>query len=201
MIIDSGPQQDPTTEDRIRGMVDWTPRRMKLSADWPKTLHEPHNASENWSLVLPFPETFQNAFQTMCMGVNHYAHTGKGDRCCIFLNDSQWDPECVEQAKSWIATAGEHVAIRDCLALSFAFDYRMEGGDPQGSKTKVGSLCRRAKPYEGDPAYDLKAAKELAEICVEFLRKMTCYGSADCVVAMPPSRPNKPFRSSTLYRW
>src|SRR5271157_90429 len=191
--IDFGPIQNPIAEQRIREMVMWTPRRMKLAAEWKEALHSPSGSSKNWSLVLPFPETFQNSFQGMCSGVNHYAHLGKNNRCIIFLNDSEWDDESVEKAKAWIAAVGDHVAIRDCLSLSFALDYRMEGGDPQKAKTMVGDLCRKAKPYEGNPTYDRNAARKLAEVCVEFLQKVSCYDSADCVVAMPPSRPDKPF--------
>jgi hypothetical protein len=191
MIVDFGPQQDPITEDRIREMIGWTPRRSKLATDWQNALHEPQTADGNWSLVLPFRETFENAFTSMYQGINYHLHQGK--RFCVFLNDSQWNEEAVSEARGWLSTVGEHVAIRDCLALSFALDYRMESGDPQKSKTKVGDLCRRAKPYEGNPSYDPKAANELAQICIEFLLKMECYKSAGCVVAMPPSRPDKPF--------
>ncbi len=190
--IDFGPRQGPITEERIREMVQWTPRRMKLSAEWKEALHAPTGSSKNWSLVLPFPETFQNSFQATCSDVNHYAHLGKNNRCVIFLNDSEWDKKSVERAKAWIASVADYVAIRDCLSASFALDYRMEDGDPQKSKTIVGELCRKAKPYAG-LTYDPAAAKELAESCVEFLAKVDCYDSVDCVVAMPPSRPDKPF--------
>ncbi len=125
--------------------------------------------------------------------INHHTHPGKNRRCIIFLNDSQDDEESVEKAKEWVKAVGDHVAIRDCLSVSFALDYRMEGGDPQKSKTVVGDLCRKAKPYEGNPNYDRDAARKLAKVCLEFLQKVNCYDSANCVVAMPPSRPSKPF--------
>jgi hypothetical protein len=193
LVIDFGPIQRPITEERIREMVTWAPRRMKLAVDWKEALHPPGGSGKNWSLVLPFPETFQNSFQAMCSGVDHYAHPGKDNRCIIFLNDSEWNKESVEKAKEWVKTIGDHVAIRDCLCVSFALDYRMEGGDPRKSKTIVGDLCRKAKPYEGNPNYDRDAARKLAKVCLEFLQKVDCYDSANCVVAMPPSRPNKPF--------
>ncbi|HXZ41981.1 MAG TPA: hypothetical protein VEG68_14650 [Terriglobales bacterium] len=191
--IDFGPEQQPISEARIREMVTWKPRRMKLATEWKNALHAPLGSGQNWSLVLPFPETFRNSFQAMCSGINHYAHVGKDNRCVIFLNDSQWDEECVEKAKEWIEAIGKRVAIRDCLAISFALDYRMEGGDPSKSKTVVGDLCRKAKPYGEDTKYDRDAARQLARVCVDFLEKVGCYDSADCVAAMPPSRPNKPF--------
>ncbi len=195
LVFDFGPRQDSITEERIREMVNWTPRRMKLSVDWQKVLYTP--TGENARLVLPFRETFENAFGTMCGDLNHHAYTGQNGRCTIFLNDSQSDQRAVEKATEWIAVVGNYVGIRDCLALSFALDYRMEGGDPQKSKTQIGVLCRRAKPYQGNANYDRAAARKLAEECVGFLQNMTAYDSADCVVAVPPSRPDKPFDLAT----
>jgi hypothetical protein len=192
-VIDFGPEQGPITEDRIREMVAWKPRRMKLAVEWKDALHAPRGVGENWCLVLPFKETFQNSFSAMCDEVNHYAHVGKDNRCIIFLNDSQWDKESVEKAQAWFAAIEDHVVVRDCLSISFALDYRVEGGDPRKAKTLVGDLCRRAKPYQGDQNYDEGAAKDLATECVKFLKKVSCYDCAHCVVAMPPSRPDKPF--------
>jgi hypothetical protein len=193
LIPDSSPRQEPITEERIGEMVGWQPRRMKLSTEWPDALHSPGDGGKNWSLVLPFRETLENSFTTMCQETNHYVHIAKNDRCCIFLNDSQWDEESVEIARQWVETVGGHVAIRDCLALSFAIDYRMEGGDPSSKRTHIGELCRRAKPYTADEEYDLEAAKELVGICEAFIGRMTCYSSADSVVAMPPSNSEKEF--------
>lgn len=174
-------------------MVKRTPRRMKLSSEWPKPLHEPRDAGGNWSLVLPFEETFANSFKTMCADVNHHVHIGKGDRCIVFLNDSHGDEQCVETTKTWINTVGKYVAIRDCLAVSFALDYRMEDGSPQKAKTAVGTLCRKAKPYKVGDAHDTRAAKQLGKMCSDFLAEMTCFDSVDCLVGMAPSSPDKPF--------
>jgi hypothetical protein len=193
LYFDRGPTQNAITEELIREMVQWTPRRMKLAAEWKDVLKPPKAGGDNWSLVLPFQETFENAFRAMCSDVNHYAHAGKGGRCIIFLNDSQTGESCVEKAKEWITTVEDHIAIRDCLSISFAMDYRTKGGDPQGPRTATGELCRKAKPYDADGKYDRAAARQLAQNCVEFLKKVTCYDSADCIVAMPPSRPDKPF--------
>lgn len=166
---------------------------MKLATEWNDVLKSPRTDGENWSLVLPFRETFENAFRTMCPGVNHHAYVGKGDRCIIFLNDSQTDEDSVDKAREWVTALEDHIVIRDCLSISFALDYRTKGGDPQGPRTAIGELCRKAKPYDADGKYDRAAARQLAQNCVEFLKKVTCYDSADCVVAMPPSRPDKPF--------
>ncbi|OFW41581.1 MAG: hypothetical protein A3J28_11725 [Acidobacteria bacterium RIFCSPLOWO2_12_FULL_60_22] len=195
-VIDLGPDQKPITEDLICEMVSWTPRRVKLASDsfWPNVLQQPSGDYRNWLLVLPFPETFQNAFETMCFDVTHRVHVAENNRCCIFLNDSHSDGgKSVNRAKAWIKTVGQHIAIRDRLALSFALDYRMESGDPQKKKTVVGDLCRRAKLYEGSTSHDREAAKQLAQLCMDSLQKLTCYDSADCVVAMPSSRLKKTF--------
>ena len=195
MLIDFGPRQKDITEDRIRDMVNWKPRRMRLaSTEWPEVLHQPREEGQNWSLVLPFPDTLKNAFSVMCSDVNHIAHETQDERCCVFLNSSQRDEgESVQKARKWVQTVGQYVAIRDCLALSFALDYRMESGDPQKRKTVVGKLCRKAKLYEGSTSHDPEAAKQLGALCIEFLERLTCYESASCVVAMPPSRLKKSF--------
>ena len=193
-MIDFGPRQKPITEDLIREMVNWRPRRIQLSSDWQNALHPPTSKFKNWSLVLPFPETFHNTFHTMCFDVDHRAHVSEENRCCIFLNRSKEDEgDSVRKAKRWIKVVEKYVGIRDGLALSFALDFRTKEGNPQKPRTRVGDLCRRAKLYEGSSRHDKGAADELVGKCVDFLKEMTCYDSADCVVAMPPSRPNKPF--------
>lgn len=193
-MVDLGPHQNPITEERIREMVGLRPRRVQLSSNWPNALHLPTPKYENWSLVLPFPETFQNAFQTMCFGVDHRDHVSEENRYCVYPRSSKEDEgESVRKAREWIKTVGQYVAIRDCLALSFALDYRTEAGDPQKNRTHVGDLCLRAKPYDAGSRRDPQAENELVQLCLEFLGQMTCCNSADCVVAMPPSRPDKPF--------
>jgi len=189
----AGPVQESITEDRIREMITWSPRRSKLSEDWRDSLHEPPDADSNCRVVLPFSETFQNAFKTMYPGTEYHALKVKGERLCVFLNDSNWNTQAVEQTKEWLETVGQYVAIRDCLALSFALDYRTQGGDPDGARTRIGALCRLAKPYSNSDGHDQAAADSLVEACLDFLKTMTCYDSIDSVVAMSPSRPDKPF--------
>jgi len=45
----------------------------------------------------------------------------------------------------------------------------------------------------GMPVTIREAAKNLAELCVKFCNSVSCYETVDCVVSMPPSRPDKPF--------
>ncbi|HEV7516030.1 MAG TPA: hypothetical protein VGR07_06995 [Thermoanaerobaculia bacterium] len=104
------------------------------------------------------------------------------------------DERVREQILCWHATVGLYVALRDCLLLSFALDYDREDGAPSRAQTRIGTLRYRAKPYDGTPTRDtFEAAGQLAQECLSFLRSMTCYQGIDAVVAMPPSRPDKPF--------
>lgn len=139
--IDFGPEQDAITEERIGEMVHWAPRRMKLASDWPNPLHPPKEEGGKWSLFLPFPETLRNAFAAMCSGVRHGFYVRDDNRLKIYLNDSDYNEESVELARAWVQTVGGYVAIRDCLALSFAMDYRMEAGDPQKAKRRSGACA------------------------------------------------------------
>lgn len=100
----------------------------------------------------------------------------------------------MEEVRRWLKKIGSYVAIRDCLALSFALDYDREGGDPKRSQTKIGALRTRAKPYNNSATKDtFVAANELVKVCIKFLEEINCYDSTDIVVAMPPSEPGKPF--------
>jgi len=100
----------------------------------------------------------------------------------------------MDEVRTWIDDVGQFVAIRDCLAISFALDYERENGNPDESQTAVGRLRARAKPYDRAPTADtFKAANALAKLCAEALDTLTCYDVADAVVAMPPSSPDKKF--------
>jgi hypothetical protein len=164
---------------------------MKLSVEWPEALHEPKNPGGDWSVVLPFRETFGNVFHVMCNVPNIGIREGKG-RCYSFLKDDS--PGAIDCASDFLSLIGEYVAIRDCLALSFALDYDREEGNPDKPQTRIGALRSRAKTYGSAPTADTyRAADELAQECLDFLGKMTCYETATCVVGLPPSRPDKPF--------
>ena len=91
---------------------------------------------------------------------------------------------------------GRYVAIRDCLALSFALDYDHVDGCPTKPHSEVGRLRDLAKPRDGSlptPENYKLGGKGLANMCLEFLEEMSCYKTADCVVAMPSSDPDKKF--------
>lgn len=187
-------KQKQITFDDIQEMITRTPRRMKLSEEWPEPLHEPDEPGRDWSLVLPFCETFGNAFETMCPVRHIGLRQGKGGRGYTFFPTAEEDPSVLDAVRGWIDVAGAYVAIRDCLALSFALDYEREKGNPQKPQTMVARLRARAKTYGGAATRDTYVAADgLIRECLEFLEKMTCYRHATCVVAMPSSRPDKPF--------
>ena len=186
------PLQNPITEDRIREMLGWRPRRMQLGTQWQEALHPPSARYSNWTLVLPFCETFRNAFHLMRPANSSGLMSVKDCRCMAFLNDANDNPETLDRVRRWVASVGRFVAVRDCLAMSFAIDYEREGGDPNRPQAHVGALRSRAKTYGAEPTPDsLSAAGDLARACIDFLATVTCYELADCVVGMPPSDPEK----------
>ncbi len=143
------PEQREITIELIREMITWKPRRNMLSIEWLEPIHPPRNEGEDWSLVLPFCETLKNAFEFMCNITNTIGlRMGKGDpsRCYTYIKEVRDNPECLDKIRQWIATIGEFVAIRDCLAISFALDYDREKGDPERNQTKIGNLRSKAKP-------------------------------------------------------
>ena len=185
------PIQKDFTEDDIRGM---DLRRRQLRTEWSKTLYPPEKPDENWRLILPFPNTYENAFESMCDVRSHPYHA-KGDRLIIFLNGTEGDQEAPAEVTQWVDTVGNPVAMKDFLAISFALDYDREGGDPSRPQTEIGALRAQAKPYGVKTAtmQTIAAADKLVDRCVEFLGAMTCYKSANCIVAMPPSDPSKQY--------
>lgn len=186
------PLQEEFTEADIRAI---DVGRRQLRTEWPKSLYAPEKPEGNWRIILPFANTYKNAFLTMCDGINSQPFNKDGGRLIIFLNGTEGDGEAPKEAAEWVEKVGDPVAIKDFLALSFALDYDREGGNPQKPQTKIGTLRGQAKPYGGATAtlQTKAAADQLVEHCVEFLNTMTCYESADCIVSMPPSDPTKPF--------
>jgi len=170
-----------------------SPRRFKLATEWQEPMHEPDDPGKDWVLILPFPGTFQNAFHEMT-DISCWPHVSSSGRLCLYLKGVKADPDILKRARAWVATVGKYVGIRDCLTLSFALDYERENGNPDLKQTEVGALRARAKPYGRMPTRDtLTAGDVLVEKCLAFLKELTCYNSADAVVAMPGSSVNKPF--------
>jgi hypothetical protein len=191
ITFDLPPVQEAFTEDDIRVM---DVGRRQLKTEWPKALYPPSGPDKNWSIVLPFANTYQNAFGSMC-DVNYHPYHAKGDRLIIFLNGTEGDAEAPPDAAQWIEKVRHPVAMKDFLAISFALDYDREGGNPQKPQTEIGALRAQAKPYGGSVATPKtqEAADKLVEYCVTFLNAMDCYAKADCIVAMPPSDPTKAY--------
>ncbi|MBI5185096.1 MAG: hypothetical protein HZA01_05140 [Nitrospinae bacterium] len=187
------PRQEAITKARVQEMITWRPRRMKLSVEWPESLHEPAS-SDDWSLVLPFTETLGNAFESMCDVPHIGIRKSKDGRGYTFLKNVETNPDMLEKVQDWLKLIGQYIANRDCLALSFALDYDREDGNPAKPQTEIGMLRTRAKPYSGNPTEDTyAAANDISSLCRAFLEEMTCYSSATCVVAMPSSSPDKAY--------
>lgn len=190
-MFDPPPVQAAFTEDDIRGM---DVGRRQLKTEWQKTLYAPSQPDKNWSIILPFANTYENAFGSMCM-FNFHPYHAEEDRLVIFLNGTEGDAEPPAEVVEWVEKIGHPVAMKDFLAISFALDYDRHGGNPQKAQTEVGVLRAQAKPYGGSAAttQTKAAADKLVEHCVTFLDAMGCYSSADCIVAMPPSDPTKAY--------
>lgn len=187
-------EQRSITRERINEMLTWRPRRMKLSQEWPDALHAPKGSYKDWSLVLPFCETFKNAFESMCLVKSTGLRPSRDARCCAFLPDAKTREATLDSVREFLKTVDSYVALRDCLALSFALDYDSVDGNPNNPQTPIGKLRSRAKPYQRGTTNDTYvAADEIVSNCLEFLGKMTCYGDATCIMAIPPSDPSKPF--------
>lgn len=189
--FDPPPVQAAFTEDDIRGM---DVGRRQLKTEWQKTLCPPSQPDKNWRIILPFANTYENAFGSMCVADFH-PHHAKDDRLVIFLNGTEGDAEAPAEAVEWVEKVGLPVAMKDFLAISFALDYDRHGGNPQKPQTGIGTLRAQAKPYGGSTTttQTREAADKLVEHCVTFLNTMGCYASADCIVAMPPSDPSKTY--------
>lgn len=182
------------TKQLIEEMIQWRPRRMKLSVEWPEPLHEPLAPDKDWSLVLPFCETLKNAFEVICSTWHIGLRKGKEDRCYTFFQGLEGETDDFDHVEQCIKTLGSFVAIRDCLALSFAVDYDKEEGNPARNHTEIGSLRKTAKPYDKKPTKRaFSAGNRLIEASLDTLKKLTCFDSATCVIAMPPSDPAKAF--------
>ncbi len=186
---DRPPVQAAYTEADIRGM---DVGRRQLKTEWQETLRQPSPPHKNWSLILPFANTYENSFRTMCE-INFHPHHGKDGRLIIFLNGTEGHAEAPTEAVEWVEKLGHPVAMKDFLAISFALDYDKHGGSPKEPQTEIGTLRAQAKPYGGSvaTAQTKEAADKLVEHCVTFLNTMGCYASSDCIVAMPPSDPQK----------
>ena len=186
------PYQEEFTENDIRAME---VGRRQLRTEWQKTLYAPEKPEDNWKIILPFANTYKNAFLTMCAALDGHPYDASGGRLVIFLNGTEGDAKPPPEAVEWVKKVGDPVAIKDLLAISFALDYDRECGNPQKPQTTIGLLRAQAKPYGGASAttQTKEAADALVEHCVDFLNTMTCYESADSIVAMPPSDPVRAF--------
>ena len=181
-------QQLPISDE---GLDNLHVKRWRLSDGWDAVKDRPDG--EVHRLLLPFWETFENAFVSMYSGPSNPYHT-KTDQLLIWLYETEEDDDVPPEATDWLSMVGSYVAIKDLLAVSFAIDFTREAGNPTAPKTEVAELRLQAKPYVGGATKaHASAGKKLAKRCIAFLEEMTCYDEADCVVAVPPSDPGKEY--------
>jgi len=185
------PRQPKFDAEALRG---FDVKRHQLRTSWPNVVHPPATPGKDLRVRLPFEQTYLGAFESM-VDWPIRSFTSEQGVVTIYLQDTEGEEEAPECVRDWIETVGQYVAMRDYLALSFALDYEREGGDPNKAQTEVGQLRAVAKPYGGQAAtaQTKAAADELVAHCLTFLKQMTCYNSANCVVAMPPSDPAKTY--------
>ncbi len=190
--IDSPPYQQRFDEHQLRAM---DVKRHRLGASWPKVVHPPTAKGKDFRLKLPFQETFLGSFEAMVAHSISDPFTSDSGVVTVYLRDTGGLPEAPQTVHDWVATVGQYVGMRDYLALSYALDFEREEGDPNRPQTEVGGLRATAKPYSGAAASERTraAADKLAERCLRFLEEMTCYRTANCVVAMPPSDPARQY--------
>lgn len=157
-------------------------------------VYKPQSEDRDWTLILPFPNTYRNAFETMC-DTQAWPYVPGTGKLCLYLKEVDWETGPPQEVYDWIATVGKYVAMKDMLALSFALDYERETGNPNRPQTEIGALRAQAKPYGSQvaTAQTKAAADQLVGRCLKFLNEMTCYKSSNCVVSMPPSDPTKKY--------
>jgi hypothetical protein len=189
--FDLPPRQPKFDEEALRG---FDVKRHQLRTSWPNVVHPPATAGKDLRVRLPFEQTYLGAFESMVEWPIR-SFTSEQGVVTIYLQGTEGEEEAPECVREWIKSVGKYVAMRDYLALSFALDYEREGGDPSKPQTVVGALRAQAKPYGSQvaTAQTKAAADQLVESCLVFLHEMTCYKSANCVVAMPPSDPAKEY--------
>ena len=136
------PYQRAFTEDDVASL---DVGRRQLCSEWPSTLKKPAAPGQDWPLLLPFANSYRNAFEVMCETVA-FPHVALSGKLCLFLKDIDFDSGPPQEVHDWIATVGKYVAMKDYLALSFALDYDRVGGDPNKAQTSIGALRSGRSP-------------------------------------------------------
>lgn len=192
IIIPSPPYQNPISKEKIEEMIISSPRRFQLGTSF-KPLNPPRAPGEDWNLFFPFEQTFVSAFETV-FEFNHIGFRSKEGKpsCYTFLKDVN-DKDIFRLGK-WLNIISGYVAIRDCLALSFALEFDRIGGSPEKNRTLIGQLRGKAKPYNRIATSEVyKCADRLIYFCLEFLNKVQSYNGVEVIVGMPPSDPEREF--------
>jgi len=182
------------TDERIRAMQLWRPRRIQLAAEWPASIEGAAWPGSTLRLVLPFRQTLEAAFRLMCGPRSARFHGDEDHNWVLELKGRDSGASRLAQTQVWLDTVGRYVAIRDWLELSFALDYDRDHGRLDAPRTHIGALRFRAKPLDDQPRPQvIEAAEALTEATLEFLEQMTCYAGADAIVSAPPARAEQSY--------
>lgn len=84
ITFDLPPIQDEFAEDDVRNM---DVGRRQLRTEWAKTLYKPDSPENDWCLILPFPNTYQNAYFSMC-DVHAHQHQAATGNSASFSGES-----------------------------------------------------------------------------------------------------------------
>jgi len=68
------------------------------------------NRNRDWTLILPFPNTYRNAFETMC-GTQAWPHVASNGKLCLYLKGIDWEAGPPQEVHDWIAKVGKYVAM------------------------------------------------------------------------------------------
>jgi hypothetical protein len=181
------------TENDISGLFELRPRRHKF-CDPPRSepLGPPDATRSDWILQFPFEESFWADFKAAVEIRTIGIRTGKNGGHYTFLKPAF--PVQIDAVRKWITRVSPYVGIRDLLDASFALDYERENGDPDRPQTEIGRLRSRAKVYDtATQRPDVAAIDDLALRMARAFGDLAILRRATCVVAVPPSSPDKPF--------
>ena len=190
-IIYTNFNQNGFSEDDIIEMLGHV-RRRQLTEEW-DFISLPRSEGQDYALHLPF-DPFKVAFKEVFNAIDHIPWgENKNNTFYTYLKDVE--KRDIEKIEKYYSSIIGCIAIKDCLPISFAIDFDRENGDPEQEQTRIGKIRRKAKPYGSEVVNNehYRAADELAEKTIEFIRRVIFYNNLDAIIGMPPSNPDKEY--------
>lgn len=190
-IISVNSNQDSFSEDDINAMLSVT-RRKQLTGDW-DFITPPSSEDKDYAFAVPF-DPFKEVFDEVFSDIDHiYWGENAGNTFYTYLKDV--NSSDIERIQEYFSDIVGCVAIKDCLPISFAIDFERENGNPDLGQTEIGEIRSRAKLYGTQLVTDehYRAADELVEKTIDFIRRAKFYNKLDAIIGMPPSDPDKEY--------